>query len=323
MPPAPLPADLLDRAALVVGPGTAPAVAEDLAALTGRPVLVHDAEGRLTGALGAEDAPLILVGAALPPALRGDPRVRWFHSVNAGVDALVDGGWPTGVLLTRTVGRMGERIGQYTLAWVLADCQGVPGHLARTAARTWCREPSELAAGQTALVYGTGRIGTAVAGALRAVGVRTVGVGRGTHAPGGPFDERITAEEDGERLGQARFVVDALPLTEATREFFGDARLSALRGATFLNVGRGGTVSLPALSRALTAGHVAGAVLDVLADEPPAPGHPVWELPRTTLTSHSAGITADNDITADFRSCWDALRAGEAPELAVRVGRGY
>lgn len=139
----PSPAGLLDRAALAVGPGTAPAVAEELAALTGRPVLGYDAEGRITGAEGgAPDAPLVLVGATLPPALRGDPRVRWFHSVNAGVDALLDGGWPAGVLLTRTVGRMGERIGQYALAWVLADCQGVPGHLARTAARAWRREPS-------------------------------------------------------------------------------------------------------------------------------------------------------------------------------------
>ncbi|PJT46340.1 hydroxyacid dehydrogenase, partial [Streptomyces albidoflavus] len=175
----PLPAGLLDRAALAVGPGTAPAVAGELAALTGRPVLGYDAEGRITGAEGgAPDAPLVLVGATLPPALRGDPRVRWFHSVNAGVDALLDGGWPAGVLLTRTVGRMGERIGQYALAWVLADCQGVPGHLARTAARAWRREPSELAAGQTALVYGTGHIGTAVASALGAAGLHTVGVGR-------------------------------------------------------------------------------------------------------------------------------------------------
>ncbi|MEU7445883.1 NAD(P)-dependent oxidoreductase [Streptomyces diastaticus] len=319
----PLPAGLLDRATLAVGPGTGPAVAGELAALTGRPVLAYDTAGRLTGAHGAAEAPLVLVGPTLPPALRGDPRVRWFHSVNAGVDALLDGGWPAGVLLTRTVGRMGERIGQYALAWVLADCQGVPGHLARTAARTWRREPSELAAGQTALVYGTGRIGTAVAEALRAAGVRTVGVGRGEHAPGGPFDERVTAEEDGAWLGRARFVVDALPLTEATRDFFADTRLSALGGATFLNVGRGGTVSLPALGRALAAGQVSAAVLDVLADEPPAPGHPVWELPRTTVTSHSAGITADTDITEDFRAGWQALREGRVPELAVRVGRGY
>ncbi|MBL0780877.1 D-2-hydroxyacid dehydrogenase, partial [Streptomyces albidoflavus] len=48
----PLPAGLLDRAALAVGPGTAPAVAEELTALTGRPVLGYDAEGRLSGAAG-------------------------------------------------------------------------------------------------------------------------------------------------------------------------------------------------------------------------------------------------------------------------------
>lgn len=70
----PLPIGLLDRAALAVGPGTAPAVAGELAALTGRPVLGYDAEGRITGAEGgAPDAPLVLVGATLPPALRGDP----------------------------------------------------------------------------------------------------------------------------------------------------------------------------------------------------------------------------------------------------------
>ncbi|RST14893.1 homoserine O-acetyltransferase [Streptomyces sp. WAC04770] len=134
------------------------------------------------GRLLAADGPLLCVGAVLPDALRTE-RLLWFHSVNAGTDPLLAAGpWPAGALLTRTVGRMGERIAQYVLGWVLAECQAVPEYVAQHARAEWRRLPTELVAGQTALVYGTGRIGGAVAGLLRSCGVRTVGVGR-TSAP--------------------------------------------------------------------------------------------------------------------------------------------
>jgi hypothetical protein len=41
------------------------------------------------------------------------------------------------------------------------------------------------------------------------------------------------------------------------------------------------------------------------------------------ITSHSAGITADEDVVADFEACWDAIAEGRTPALAVDTRRGY
>ncbi|MEW1615280.1 MULTISPECIES: NAD(P)-dependent oxidoreductase [unclassified Streptomyces] len=312
--------ELLARARLLVAPELSAGLVRELERIS----------GRVAEPLGGEPLggqPLLCVGAALPGALRAAAdRLLWFHSVNAGTDPLLAAGpWPAGALLTRTVGRMGERIAQYVLAWVLAECQAVPEFAAQHARAEWRRLPTELVAGRTALVYGTGRIGGAVAGLLRGCGVRTVGVARtartGPPPPG--FDRVIGADEDAGELAGARWVVAALPLTEATEGFFGADRFAAVRGATFVNVGRGATVDMGALEAALRGGGVRRAVLDVLAEEPAAPGDPVWRLPRTVITSHSAGITADEDVAADFAACWEAVAAGRRPELAVDTGRGY
>lgn len=313
-PPRPGP---LARARLLTSPSLAPAVVRELERITGRP-----AGPAYTG---EPDGPFLYVGGTLPDDLR-TTQLLWFHSVNAGTDALLAcGPWPAGALLTRTVGRMGERIAQYTLAWVLAECQSVPEHAAQHSRSQWRRLPSELAAARTAVVHGTGRIGSAVAGLLRACSVRTVGVGRTPRTAPAEFDRVVLAgsPEEAAALAEARWVVATLPLTGATERFFDDARFAAMRGATFVNVGRGATVDMAALEAALHSGSVRRAVLDVLPDEPAGPGDAVWRLPRTVVTSHSAGITADEDVVTDFAACWEAVVQGRTPALAVDARRGY
>ncbi|WP_069737728.1 NAD(P)-dependent oxidoreductase [Streptomyces sp. EN27] len=327
VPPPSLPAaGALALARLLVAPSLDAGLVGELERITGR-----RAEP-LTDVPPPSDAPLLCVGDALPGTLRTD-RLLWFHSVNAGTDPLLAGGpWPAPALLTRTVGRMGERIAQYVLGWMLAECQSVPEFTDRHARAHWERLPSELVAGQTALVYGTGRIGAAVGRLLAACGVRTVGVARTARygpAPGTArvvplgFDRVIGAAEDTGALGEARWVISTLPLTAATEGFFGAGRFAALRGATFVNVGRGATVDMGALEAALRDGRVRRAVLDVLPAEPAAPQDPVWKLPRTVITSHSAGITTDEDIAVDFAACWEDVTAGRRPGLTVDTGRGY
>ncbi|MCX4710277.1 NAD(P)-dependent oxidoreductase [Streptomyces griseus] len=337
----PLPApDELARARLLVAPSLDGGLVRELERIAGR-----TAEP-LTDVPPPSGVPLLCVGETLPEALRTD-RLLWFHSVNAGTDPLLSAGpWPAPALLTRTVGRMGERMAQYVLGWILAECQAVPEFTAQHARAHWERLPTELIAGQTALIYGTGRIGAAVGRLLGACGVRTVGVARTTRSgpppgagrgvvPGaapvvpGPgrgvpgFDLVVGAGEDGGALAEARWVISTLPLTPATEGFFGAARFAAVRGATFVNVGRGATMDMGALEGALRDGRVRRAVLDVLPTEPAAPDDPVWRLPRTVITSHSSGITADEDVAVDFAACWEAVTAGRRPGLTVDVGRGY
>ncbi|MFJ3141446.1 NAD(P)-dependent oxidoreductase [Streptomyces halstedii] len=308
--------DVLARARVLAAPDVEASVVRALEGITGRPV------ERASDTV--PDGPFVYVGGTLPDAPRAG-RLVWFHSVNAGTDALLAAGpWPEGALLTRTVGRMGERIAQYVLGWMLAECQSVPEHTAQHARAVWQRLPSSLVSGGTAVVHGTGRIGSAVAALLRACSVRTVGVRRTPEdAPG--FDRIVAAgsAQEAEELAAARWVVSTLPLTGATEGFFGAERFAALRGASFVNVGRGASVDLDALEAALRDGRVRRAVLDVLPEEPPGPEDRVWRLPRTVVTSHSAGITTDEDVVTDFEACWEAVARGRTPALAVDTGRGY
>ncbi|WP_103510856.1 NAD(P)-dependent oxidoreductase [Streptomyces sp. SM13] len=364
--PLPAPGELA-RARLLVAPSLDGGLVRELERVAGR-----TAEP-LTDVPPPSGEPLLCVGETLPEALRTD-RLLWFHSVNAGTDPLLSAGsWPAPALLTRTVGRMGERMAQYVLGWLLAECQSVPEFTAQHARAHWERLPTELIAGQTALIYGTGRIGAAVGRLLGACGVRTVGVARTTRSGPPPgraselpdsasevpgraselpdsasevpgraselpdsasevpgfgrvvpgFDLVVGAGEDGGALAEARWVISTLPLTAATEGFFGAARFAAVRGATFVNVGRGATVDMGALEGALRDGRVRRAVLDVLPTEPAAPDDPVWRLPRTVITSHSSGITADEDVAVDFAACWEAVTAGRRPGLTVDVKRGY
>ncbi|GHJ41643.1 NAD(P)-dependent oxidoreductase [Streptomyces sp. TS71-3] len=288
-----------------------------LAARGGPPVHRYSAQSAHAG------PPVVCIGPAPPRALLQDgSSLVWFHSSYAGVDAVLRGGLPSGVLLTRTVGRMGERIAQFVLGWILSECQKVPDHLAQQRARQWRRLPSELAAGQLAVVYGTGAIGARIGHALRCNGIRTVGVSRTGRGSGG-FDDVLPAGRAGEVLPQARWVINALPLTADTADFFDEALFRQLGGATFVNVGRGATVDVESLGRALHGGQVRAAVLDVLPEEPPAPDDACWSLPRTTITSHCAGLTSDEDVVTDFLACWEDLRGARRPFLAVQRERGY
>jgi phosphoglycerate dehydrogenase-like enzyme len=56
-------------------------------------------------------------------------------------------------------------------------------------------------------------------------------------------------------------------------------------------VARGRVVDEAALTRALAAHRIAGAGLDVTADEPPAPGSLLWKTDHMLITPHTAGAT--------------------------------
>jgi phosphoglycerate dehydrogenase-like enzyme len=303
-------ARLLPTVRVVVHESLTPDLLDVLSQVTGRPVC-RTVPG---------EGPVVYVGPDRP---RLDNQLLWLHSTNAGVDAVLrQAPWPSGTLLTRTVGRMGERMAQYVLAWLLAEAQDVPAFLEQHGDRAWRRRTTELVVGGTAVVFGAGAIGSAIARLLGACGLRTVGVASRARAIPG-FDRVVTVAEVTDLLPTARWVISTLPLTPATEGFFDTERFAAMSGATFVNVGRGPTVDMAALASALADGSVGRAVLDVLPDEPPDVDAACWTLPRTVVTSHSAGVTGEEDVANDFTACWQALCTGRRPPLTVLTARGY
>jgi len=132
----------------------------------------------------------------------------------------------------------------------------------------------ELAA-KTIAIIGLGRIGKAVAKRCLAFDMKVVAVDPAVSTPTmAALGVRRVASLR-EALGKADIVTLHLPLQDATRNLLGAAEFAAMKpGSVLINAARGGIVDEAALAAALRNGALAGAGVDVLAQEPPPAEHP-------------------------------------------------
>ncbi|HEX6001419.1 MAG TPA: hydroxyacid dehydrogenase, partial [Hyphomicrobiaceae bacterium] len=149
-------------------------------------------------------------------------------------------------------------------------------------------------AGRTALIIGLGRIGSRLAKALNALGLKCLGVDPAYTAAQiaamgcEPVADFRTA------LPRADFVTLHCPLQADTRNLIGAAELAAMKPTAYLiNNARGGVVDEAALVDALNSRRIMGAGMDVLVDEPPRPDNPLLACHRLILTPHSAATTLE------------------------------
>jgi D-3-phosphoglycerate dehydrogenase len=125
-------------------------------------------------------------------------------------------------------------------------------------------------------------------------------------------------------LRESDFVSVHVPLTPETRHLVGRDELALMRPTAYLvNVSRGGVVDQAALVAALDAGRLAGAALDVLEDEPPAPDDPLLARSDVLLTPHAAHYSIDSLDELRQTAVEDVARvlAGEAPRHPVNRPR--
>lgn len=144
--------------------------------------------------------------------------------------------------------------------------------------------------GKTLGVLGLGAIGRRVAEIGAAFGMRVIGLRR--HPGDVPYVAQVyTHKQQHEMLAQCDFIMNTLPLTPETIHFLGEAEFAAMRiGVLLFNIGRGKTIDTAALVRALQAGKVGGAGLDVTDPEPLPPDHSLWQMPNVIISPHYAGL---------------------------------
>ncbi|MDT7961066.1 MAG: NAD(P)-dependent oxidoreductase, partial [Armatimonadota bacterium] len=147
------------------------------------------------------------------------------------------------------------------------------------------------------------------------------------------YDIQPLPPEQEESLGVTYLELDALlpecdivtlhlPLTPETRGLFGRERLFAMkRGAFLINTARAELVDEAALVEALQ-GHLGGAAIDVFAQEPPPPDHPLLRLPNVVLTPHGAGVTQEAQQRIAQGVIQNVLRFMEGRPLADVVVQG-
>ncbi len=266
----------------------------------------------------------VYVGFKRPPGAASLGGVRWVHCTGAGVDAwLLPPGLDQTVLLTRTPESFGPAIAEWAVARVFAFQKRLTELATAQRGYVWAPRDVPLVAGTRALVVGTGDVGGAIAAALSALGVVVTGVSRSGRAAHPAFGAVYSVDALPALVGDADWIVLALPDTPATRGMLSRDVLARCGGAVLLNAGRGSVVDESALPEALDCGWLRGAALDVFTVEPLPATSPLWDDPRVMISPHCAGLTTVAGAADGFLQCLTELEQGRLPRWAVDRNRGY
>ncbi len=187
---------------------------------------------------------------------------------------------------------------EHAIAMMFALARQIPEANTKTQAGNWPKNDFmgvELTSKTLGLI-GCGNIGSIVA--ERALGLRMKVVA---------FDPFLTPERAIELgvekadldtlLAKADFITLHTPLTDQTRNILSAENIAkAKKGVRIINCARGGLIDEAALKDALESGQVAGAALDVFAQEPPAADHPLFSAPNFICTPHLGASTDEAQV---------------------------
>lgn len=248
-------------------------------------------------ALAARDAEALLVNKAQvdEALLEACPKLKYVGTYATGYNN-VDLAACTrrGITVCNVPGYSTSAVAQHAFALLLCLCGNIDKYSASVANGDWKRSKSfsympwqtrELS-GLTFGVYGYGNIGRRAAQIASAFGMNVIVC---TRTPPADCPYQLVTRE--EIFARSDVLSLHCPLTEQTKGLVNAHTLSLMkRSAILINTARGGLVDEAALAAALNSERIAGAGLDVLAEEPMAKGCPLFKARHTVITPHIAWI---------------------------------
>ena len=255
------------------------------------------------------DLPLDLIARA--------PRLEWIHSQSDGVDSFLV---PEEAAVTQNTAILNSRVmitnasGTHTTAMaelvlenMLQLAKRAPDRYRWTQQKKWVPFFPALLRNKTVGILGMG-YGREVARLAKAFGMRVMAIRRTARAGDrmSNVDVLLPPEQLPDLLAESDYVVILVPLTPETFKMFGEKEFRAMKStACLINIARGNIVDEAALIRALEEKWIAGAGLDVFAEEPLPPDNRLWELPNVIHSAHIGGDWEGNvellrKITSQF-----------------------
>ena len=219
------------------------------------------------------------------------PRVKVIAHFGVGYDTVdVDAARARGISVTNTPDVLTDEVADLAMALLLATVRRVPQGDRYVREGKWLKGPmalTESLQGKTLGIVGMGRIGQAIAKRAAAFGLKIAYQGpRMKSGIAWPYfaDAAALAKE-------ADLLMVACPGGEATRDLVNRAVIDAVGPKGFIvNIARGSVIDEPALIEALKENRIAGAGLDVFADEPRVP-QALMEMENVVLQPHVASAT--------------------------------
>jgi len=154
-------------------------------------------------------------------------------------------------------------------------------------------------------IVGCGRIGAVVARKAEALGMCVTATDTAARASELPGIELVDLQAG---LAGADFVSLHCPLTPSTTGLISSPELRTMRpGAVLINTARGALIDEAALAQALNSGRLAGAVLDVVCNEPPDRSSPIFGARNALITPHISYASSDSLAELRRRAVNNAL----------------
>ncbi len=221
-------------------------------------------------------------------------KLRAVGRAGVGVDNIdLEAATKRGVLVMSTPGGSSVSVAEHTFALLLALVRQLPKFDAAMREGRWEKSSSGAEVrGKTLGLIGLGRIGSEVASRAEAFDMRVVAFD--------PFISEAAARELSvelvpldQLLAECDFISLHTAVSAQTREMINAGSIAKMKkGVRIVNAARGELINEADLAAAIKDGHVAGAALDVFAEEPPK-NCPLIGLPNVIATPHVAGSTAE------------------------------
>jgi len=255
----------------------------------------YDAEGdALLDAVADANALVVRSGTDVTEAVfEAAPDLVIVGRAGIGVDNIdVDAATDHGVIVANAPEGNVRAAAEHTVAMLFATARSIPQAHVRLRDGEWAKGDYLGAEvnGKTLGILGFGRVGQEVAKRLGGLGMDLVAYD--------PYigEERAAAlgaelVEFDALLDRADFLTVHTPLTPETEGLVGEAELSRLEGGYVVNCARGGIVDEAALAAAVENGVLAGAAVDVFADEPISPDNPLLDVDGVVVTPHLGAST--------------------------------
>ena len=272
----------------------------------------------------ASDADALLVTYAKITAemIRQMPRCRIISRFGIGVDNVdLAAATEAGIVVTKVPDYCIDEVSDHTLALLLSLVRKIPSSSARTHAGRWEMKavvPIHRLRGSVLGLVGFGRIPQLVTPKAKSFGMHVLAYD--------PFVGPEVAEKAGvelvdltQLLARSDYVSIHSPLVPETRNLFNTETFGKMkRGSYLVNTARGPIVDEAALAAALDAGQLAGAALDVMAQEPP-PVSPLFGRDNVIITPHTSFYSEESLVELQIKAAEEvaSVLTGQAPRNPV------
>lgn len=253
--------------------------------------------GRCDGLIAGDDH---ITARVLEAAVRLKVVVKW----GIGTDAIdLAAARRLGIPVVNTPGVFADEVADVVIGYVILLARQLH-RLDRTVREGgWLKVEGTSLRGRRLGVVGVGSIGRAVVQRARALGMETCGHDVTAVPDSFLRSSGMLSVELPELLATSDYVSLNCPLTRETHHLLDDAAFAAMKdGVRVINTGRGPLIDEAALARALSAGRVAGAALDVFEEEPLPTASPLLSFEQCIFGTHNASNTLDAVLRTNERA---------------------